>query len=151
MSAKDVLFKHLRAVEAGDWDTALSQISDDYRLAGVIPFPISLFVRIGKAQSLDMHKARKRALPDFRFNEDYLETSDQSVSIQVNLTGTHTGVIDYRGLVRGIPVVQPTGKAVKLNPEWFTYEVRNGLITRTVGKIPKNAGVPGLVRAVTEG
>jgi hypothetical protein len=55
----------------------------------------------------------------------------------VNLTGTHTGVIDYRGLVRGIPVVQPTGKLVKLNPEWFGYYVRGGLIYRRVGAIPK--------------
>lgn len=151
MNAKEVLFQHLRAVEAGDWETALSHISEQYQLAGVIPFPISLFVRIGKAQALDMHKARKRALPDFRFNEDYIETTDHSVSIQVNLTGTHTGVIDYRGLVRGIPVIPPTGKSVKLNPEWFTYEVRDNLITRTVGKIPKNAGVSGLVRVVREG
>lgn len=151
MSAKETVYQHLRAVEAGQWDKALALIGDNYSLQGVIPFPISLFIRIGKAQSLNMHKARKRALPDFKFNEDYLEETAESVRFQVNLTGTHTGVIDYRGLVRGIPVVQPTGKAVKLNPEWFTYLVRNGLIYRTIANIPKDAGVQGLVRAVTEG
>ncbi len=151
MAAKDIVSQHLRAVEAGDWDKALSFIGDDYRLEGVIPFPVSLFVRIGKAKSLDMHKARKRALPDFKFNEQYMEETAEAVKFQVNLTGTHTGVIDYTGLVRGVPVVPPTGKAVKLNPEWFTYTVRDGKIVKTVGEIPKNAGVPGLVRAVTEG
>ncbi|MDZ4765072.1 MAG: nuclear transport factor 2 family protein [Chloroflexota bacterium] len=149
MSAKEIVVQHLRAVEAGEWDKALALIAPDYQLQGVIPFPISLFIRIGKAQSLDMHKARKRALPDFQFNEQYLEETPQHVKFQVNLTGTQTGVIDYRGLVRGIPVIQPTGKAVKLDPEWFTYYVRDGLIHKTVGNIPKDAGVPGLVRAVT--
>jgi len=151
MSNKGVVSEHLRAVEAGDWDKALASIAENYRLEGVIPFPVNLFVRIGKAQSLNMHKARKRALPDFKFNETYLEETSEYVKFQVNLTGTHTGVIDYRGLVRGIPVVQPTGKAVKLNPEWFTYYVHNGLIYKTIGDIPKNAGVPGLVRSVMEG
>ncbi|MBC8098516.1 MAG: ester cyclase [Armatimonadetes bacterium] len=150
MSAKTVVMQHLRALEAGEWDSALAMIAEDYQLAGVIPFPVSLFIRIRKAQSLDMHKARKRALPDFKFNETYQAETPDSVKFQVNLTGTHTGVIDYRGLIRGIPVVQPTHKAVKLNPEWFTYYVRDGLIYKTVGDIPKNAGVPGLVRAVTE-
>lgn len=151
MPAKDTVFQHLRAIESGQWDEALALIADDYRLEGVIPFPLSLFIRIGKDQALNMHKARKVALPDFKFNETYLEETADKVRFQVSLTGTHTGVIDYRGLVRGIPVVQPTGKSVRLNPEWFTYYVRDGLIYRTIGNIPQNAGVPGLVRAVTEG
>jgi hypothetical protein len=151
MNAKEIVLQHLRAVEAGDWEQALGLIAEDYRLEGVIPFPVSLFIRIGKKQALDMHKARKRALPDFCFNETLVDETAESIKIQVNLTGTHTGVIDYRGLIRGIPVIQPTGKAVKLNPEWFTYQVRAGLIIKTIGDIPKNAGVPGLVRAVTAG
>lgn len=150
MSVKETVSKHLRLVEAGEWDKALALIAEDYKLEGLVPFPISMFVRIGKAQSLNMHKARKRALPDFKFNETYMDETPESIKFQVNLTGTHTGLIDYRGLIRGIPVIQPTGKAVKLNPEWFTYSVRDGLIYKTVGNIPKNAGVQGLVRAVTE-
>lgn len=120
MTAKQIVEQHLRTVEAGNWDKALSQIAEDYTLTGIIPFPVSLFVRIGKKNSLRMHQARKRALPDFKFNETYLEETPDHVKFQVNLTGTHTGVIDYRGILRGIPVVQPTGKKVKLNPEFFT-------------------------------
>ncbi|MBF6594330.1 MAG: ester cyclase [Thermaceae bacterium] len=151
MTAKEVVQQHLRYAEAGEWDEALAQIADDYKLTGLIPFPVSLFVRIGKKDSMRMHQARKRALPDFKFNKTYLEETPDRVKFQVNLTGTHTGVIDYRGILRGIPVVEPTGKKVELNPEYFTYFARNGLIYRTDGEIPKNAGVQGLVRAVTEG
>ena len=149
-SAKEIVTQHLRAVEAGRWDEADALIAADYRMSGTIPFPVSLFVKIGKAQALQMHKPRKRALPDFKFNERVLEESPDHVKLEVNLTGTHTGVIDYTAVLRGIPVIQPTGRALKLAPEYFTYFVSDGLIVRTVGQIPKGAGVQGLVRAVTQ-
>jgi hypothetical protein len=146
---KKVIFDHLRAVEAAQWEKVEADIDEKYQLTGVLPFPLNLFVKIGKSQALDMHKARKRALPNFKFNEDYLEETPTSVKIQVNLTGTHTGTIDYRGLIRGIPVIEPTGKEVKLNPEWFTYYVQNNKIVKIVADIPKNSGVHGLVKAVS--
>jgi predicted ester cyclase len=145
-----IVERHLRAVEAGDWITADELIAEDYTMSGTIPFPISLFVKIGKADALRMHTPRKRALPDFRFNETVLEENDGMVKLQVNLTGTHTGVIDYTGILRGIPVIQPTGRSVSLSSEYFTYFVRDGKIFKTIGQIPKGAGVQGLVRAVTE-
>lgn len=150
MQARNVVQAHLRAVEAGDWDTALSFIADDYKMTGIIPFPINLFVKIRKKEALRMHQARKRALPDFKFNETILAERDDMVKVQVNLSGTHTGVIDYTGVLRGVPVLQPTGKSVSLPNEYFTYFVRDGKITHTIGEIPKNAGVQALVRAVTE-
>ncbi|MBC7869540.1 MAG: hypothetical protein H7Y09_01765 [Chitinophagaceae bacterium] len=149
MNAKDIVQKHLRAVEAGDWQTAISSIADDYSMSGTIPFPINLFVKIKKKDALRMHRPRKIALPDFKFNEKILEESPDHVKLQVNLSGTHTGVIDYTGILRGIPVVQPTGKFIQLPDEYFDYFVRDGLIVKTIGKIPKNAGVGALIRAVT--
>jgi hypothetical protein len=59
-------------------------------------------------------------------------------------------VIDYTGILRGIPVIQPTGRSVSLASEYFTYFVRDGKIFKTIGQIPKGAGVQGFVRAVTE-
>lgn len=150
MNARQVVESHLRAVENGDWERALSFIADDYIMTGTIPFPVSLFVKIRKSGALTMHQARRRALPDFRFNETYLEQAPDHVRIQVNLTGTHSGTIDYRGILRGVPVIPPTHKAVKLNPEYFTYYVRGDQIYRTVGNIPKDAGVKGLVKAVSK-
>jgi predicted ester cyclase len=150
MNAKEIVQKHLRAVEAGNWDEADSYIGEDYTLSGIVPFPVSLFVRITKKDALRMHKPRKRAMPDFRFNETILEESPERVKIQVDLSGTQTGVIDYTGVLRGIPVVQPTGKKVSLLPEFFTYFVRDDKIVKTIGEIPRGAGVQGLVRAVTQ-
>lgn len=148
MKAKEIALLHLRALEAGNWDEAMKYIADDYSVTGLIPFPISLFVKIGKKDALQMHKPRKRAMPDFKFNETVLEETDDCVKFQVNLSGTHTGVIDYTGILRGIPVIAPTGKKVSLASEYFDYYVRDGMIVKTVGRIPKDAGVQGLVRAV---
>lgn len=151
MRAKEIVQRHMRAVEAGDWDQALALIADDYSLSGTIPFPISLFVKIRKKDALRMHRARRQALPDFHFNETVLNETDDMVKFQVNISGTHTGVIDYTGILRGIPVIQPTGRSVSLPSEYFTYWVRDGKIVKTHGEIPKNAGVQALVRAVSEG
>lgn len=150
MQAKQIVTQHLRAVEAGDWDKALSFIADDYVMTGTVPFPISLFMKIGKKDALRMHLPRKRALPDFRFNETVLSETDDSVKLQVNLSGTHTGVIDYTGILRGVPVIQPTGKRVSLPAEYFTWFVRDGKIVKTIDEIPKGAGVRGLAQAVAE-
>ena len=149
MTARDIVAAHLRAVEAGDWDKAMSFIGDDYRMTGTIPFPVSLIVKIGKKDALRMHIPRKRALPDFKFNEKVLSETDDTVALQVNLSGTQTGLIDYTGVLRGVPVIAPTGKRVNLPDEFFTYTVRDGKIVKTVGRIPKNAGVQALVRAVS--
>lgn len=150
MKPVEVVFNHLRSIEKGDWEKANSYIAENYTATGVIPFPISLFIKLRKKDALTMHKARKNALPDFKFNEEILESSDTMVKIQVNLTGTQTGTIDYRGILRGIPVMPPTGKFVKLNPEYFTYHIVNNKIEKVEIDIPKNAGVKGLVKAVTE-
>jgi hypothetical protein len=149
MKAYQIVQEHLRAVEAGDWEKADSYISSNYTMRGTIPFPIRLFVKITKKDSLRMHKPRKRALPDFKFNEKILEETDEMVKLQVNISGTHTGVIDYTGILRGVPVIQPTGKKISLPSEYFTYFVTNGQIFKTIGEIPKNAGVQALVRAVS--
>jgi predicted ester cyclase len=149
MKAYQIVQEHLRAVEAGDWEKADSYIAGDYIMSGMIPFPFSLFVKITKKDSLRMHKPRKRALPDFKFNEKILKESDEMVKLQVNISGTHTGVIDYTGILQGVPVIQPTGKKISLPSEFFTYFVADGQIIKTIGEIPKNAGVQALVRAVS--
>jgi predicted ester cyclase len=149
MKAYQIVQEHLRAVEVGDWEKADSYIATNYTMSGTIPFPISLFVKITKKDSLRMHKPRKQALPDFKFNEKILEENDEMVKLQVNISGTHTGVIDYNGILPGVPVIQPTGKKINLPSEYFTYFVENGQIVKTIGKIPKNAGVQALVKAVS--
>ena len=83
----------------------------------------------------------KRALLDFKFNERVLEETDEVAKFQVNLSGTHTSVIDSTSVLRGMPVVQPTGKQVSLPSRFFTYYVRAGKIVKTIGAMEIPHGI----------
>jgi hypothetical protein len=81
----DIVIKHFRAVEDGDWAKANSYIAEDYKMKMEgMPF----FISIKKENALDMHKARKRAFPDFRFNEEIEYEKDNQVKIAVYFTET---------------------------------------------------------------
>lgn len=141
-SPKEIVQEHLRAAEAGDFDKANSLLADDYtmKMKGM-PF----FISIKKPNALDMHKARKIAFPDFRFNEKIEWEKDNQVKISVYLSGTHTGVLDYPSAV-GVPRTEPTGKKIDLPAEYFVYSVENDKIVRTDGEIPEGHGPAALMK-----
>jgi predicted ester cyclase len=131
-----VVAAHLRALEAGDWDKANSYLADNYKMKMQgMPF----FVSIPKSDALLMHKARKTAFPDFKFNEKTEWQRDNQVKIAVYLTGTHTGLLDYPKNV-GVPRTEPTGKTINLPSEYFVYSVENNKIVDTYGEIPEGHG-----------
>ncbi len=130
---------HLRAAEAGDWRDADALLDPGFsmQMKGM-PF----FVTIPYARALDMHKARKTALPDFRFNEKVELEDGNSVRIAVYLSGTHTGPLDYP--IDEVPKVAATGKTIALPVEYFTYFVEHDRIVRVFGDIPDGSGPPAL-------
>ena len=138
-SPSDVVQAHLRTIEAGDWATAQSQLASDFsmQMKGM-PF----FAKIDVDHALDMHKARKRAFPDFRFNEKIESVQGNAVKIAVYLTGTHTGFLDYP--IDAVPKLEATGKAIDLPAEYFTYYVEHDTIRRVFGEIPPGHGPPAL-------
>lgn len=138
----EVVQAHLRAVEAGDWEKANSYLADDYsmKMEGM-PF----FVSIKKADALSMHKARKQAFPDFKFNEKIELEQDNQVKVAIYLTGTHTGQLDYPKNV-GVPKNAATGKSINLPSEYFTYSVENDKIVHTYGMIPEGHGPKALMK-----
>ncbi len=134
----EIVLAHLRACEAGNWEAAASQLGPEYRLKMKgMPF----FVSVNREHALDVHKARKRAFPDFRFNET-IESRGNAVTVTVFLSGTHTGFLDYP--VGGVPKLSPTGKTIRLPSESFTYYVESDRIVYTYGEIPEGHGPPAL-------
>ena len=138
----EIVQAHLRAVEAGDWEKANSYLADNYsmKMEGM-PF----FVSIKKADALAMHKARKQAFPDFKFNEKIEMEKDNQVKVAIYLTGTHTGLLDYPENV-GVPKTEATGKSINLPAEYFTYSVENDKIVHTYGVIPEGHGPKALMQ-----
>lgn len=138
----EVVMLHLRAVEAGDWEKANSYLADDYKMKMEgMPF----FVSIKKSDALNMHKARKTAFPDFKFNEKVELEKDNQVKVAIYLTGTHTGLLDYPKNV-GVPKTEATGKSIDLPAEYFTYSVENYKIVHTYGFIPEGHGPQALMK-----
>lgn len=138
-SPGELVRAHLRAVEAGDWQTAEAQLDPAFtmQMKGM-PF----FVKIPFADALAMHKARKRAFPDFTFNEKVEAAEGNSVRVAVFLKGTHTGFLDYP--IKEVPKLEATGKPIDLPAEYFTYFFENDRVTRIYGEIPEGHGPPAL-------
>lgn len=138
-SPTELVEAHLRAIEAGDWPAAQAQLDPQFsmQMKGM-PF----FAKIGFADALAMHKARKQAFPDFRFNEKLDEADGNSVRVAVFLKGTHTGYLDYP--IKEVPKLEATGKAIDLPAEYFTYFFENNRIRRIYGEIPEGHGPPAL-------
>lgn len=137
----DIVLKHLRAVEKGDWVEANSYLAQNYnmKMKGM-PF----FIHIGKKDALQVHKARKQAFADFKFNEQVEFESLNQVKIAMYLTGTHTGLLDYPKAA-GVPKTEATGKKINLPAEYFTYSVENDQIVDTFGYIPAGHGPTALM------
>jgi hypothetical protein len=138
-SPREVVSEHLRAVEAGDWDVAQAQIAPGFtmQMEGM-----PRWVTIDRPNALDTHQARKRAFPDFRFNETIERQEGNSVTIAVYLTGTHTGYLDYP--INQVPELEATGRSINLPAEYFTYYIENDRIRAVFGRIPEGHGPPAL-------
>jgi hypothetical protein len=138
-SPQDVVREHLRAVESGEWDVAEAQIAPEFtmQMEGM-----PRWVTIDRPSALDTHQARKRAFPDFRFNETIERLEENSVTIAVYLTGTHTGYLDYP--IDQVPELEATGRSINLPAEYFTYYIENDQIHAIFGRIPEGHGPPAL-------
>jgi predicted ester cyclase len=131
--------EHLRFIEAGELDRAEDQLAPGFtmQMKGM-PF----FVSIKRADALVMHRARKRAFPDFKFNEKIVKAEGNAVTIAVFLSGTHTGYLDYP--LKEVPKLRATGRTIALPVEYFTYFVEDDKIRHIFGDIPEGSGPPAL-------
>jgi len=138
----EIVIAHLRAIENGDWDKANSYLAENYsmKMKGM-PF----FISIKKADALSMHKARKTAFPDFKFNQKIESATNNQVKVAIYLTGTHTGLLDYPKNV-GVPITKATGKKIDLASEYFIYSIENDKIVDTYGEIPEGHGPKALLQ-----
>lgn len=138
----EIVKAHLRAVENGEWEKADAYLADDYtmKMKGM-PF----FISIKKKDALMIHRARKQAFPDFKFNEKIEFVKQNQVKVAIYLTGTHTGLLDYPKNI-GVPKTPATGKKIDLPSEYFVYSIENDKIVHTYGEIPEGHGPKALMK-----
>jgi hypothetical protein len=127
----------LRAIEASDFDHAMSHLADGMMFSGATPEPVPADVWLG------LHRQMNLACPDFSFNASHLHPHGDVIHVSVSLSGTQQNDLDLTGF--GLPFVAATGKSFKLPMEELSFSVDDGMVTGlSVGKVA-GGGVAGIL------
>lgn len=78
------------ALARGDEEVCSSYMADDFMVVGPTPQPL------GKHEFIEVHKMLADAIPDFSFNTGDAREDGDKVTLTIQITGTHTGVLDLR-------------------------------------------------------
>lgn len=126
------------AIEAQDWDRALSLLANDYLFSGATPTPV------GGAEWIGVHRALAAAMPDLRMNYVPAKSDGSHTEGTVKLTGTHTG--EFFLPAPGIPRVPATGKVIANPTEHVWVTVKDGTLANwRVEQVP-NGGLAGILK-----
>jgi hypothetical protein len=93
------------AFEAGDWDTVLSYMTDDFQADGV-----GFAQPLGAQEWLVVSKALRGGFPDISYNFEIESVEGDVVRSSTQITGTHTGDLDLSPL--GMGVIPATGRSI---------------------------------------
>lgn len=126
------------AIEAQNWDKALSLLADGFVFSGATPNPIS------GAEWIGVHRALGAAMPDLRMNYIPSVSNGTHTEGTVKLTGTHTG--EFSAPMPGLPRVAATGKAIANPTEHVWVAVKDGKLTEwRVEQVP-SGGLLGILK-----
>ena len=91
------------ALEAADFDTAASYLSDDFQFSSpMMPQPLNA------AQWIGFTRALRAGVPDLSYNFRIHGAEGNVVRVSTQISGTHTGDLDMSGM--GVGVIPATGK-----------------------------------------
>ncbi len=140
MDAETVVREALAVAESGDMSNAGQYMTDDFKFSGPVPEPV------GKAEFLGLQGGLIRAIPDWRFNAKNFKVQGNTVTFNVQITGTQTGTLDTH--IPGMPAVPPTDKRISLPQETITVTMRGDKIaTFDVTPVP-GGGVMGILQQI---
>jgi predicted ester cyclase len=111
-------------------EIAKSLLADGFEFSGPVPEPLDADRWIG------MQKKMMAAFPDRKFNVEDLHLHGDEVHCSVQVTSTHTEVLDLSEL--GIPSIPATGKTVSLPREDVTFTFAGDKIASI-----RTSGAPG--------
>jgi len=137
MDDPNVALELFDLIEAGDFDGVAALLTDDFVFSGPVPEPIGAQMYIGFQAKL------KEAFPDWSFNVSHGHAHGDTVHVNVDITGTHTGNLDLSPM--GLPVVPATGIAIQLPTEDVYVTVRGDRVAALETAATEGAGVPGIL------
>ncbi len=145
MSAEELVKTFMIALEAKDYDTANSYLTDDFLFSGWTPQPL------GKEQFITIMSGLKAGIPNLTYNfhtihdrrdpQDKLQES--YVKMTTHITGTQTDSFILPPL--GTPPIPQMDGTVSLPEESWNYTLANEKITRIVVGHVSGGGIQGLL------
>lgn len=137
MNRTEIARTVMEAAARGDAATAKSHLSNDFVLTGPTPEPLNA------EQWLGLHQLINVGMPDFSFNISDVQEKGDTVTLTMQITGTHQGTLDLSPM--GLPVIPATGIRVKLPVEKPQITFRGDKIIGAHLDIPPGGGVIGLL------
>ncbi|HEX2687194.1 MAG TPA: nuclear transport factor 2 family protein [Kofleriaceae bacterium] len=107
---------------AGNLDTYLGMLSDEYRLeVNGQPTPVNREI------ATILLRALTKAIPDLDLGVTNLrQVGDDKVMFETRITGTHQGVME----IPGIPPSPPTQRRIQGDPQTATFWFKGGKLVR---------------------
>lgn len=121
MNKRETVQALVDSVQKGDFEAVKSMLADDFQFSGPVPEPISKEVWLGMSSSL------KTAFPDLDYHFKVIGTEGNVVRATSQLSGTHTGSFDLRGMNMG--VIAATNKAFSAKREKTKITLQENKVT----------------------
>jgi len=133
MDPRSTVQSLMDAVQMGNFESAKSLLSSDFKFSGPVPEPIS------GAEWMGMSANLKAAFPDLDY-QFKIESVDGDVAhISAELKGTHKGDLDLTAMNMG--VIPATGKSFKAAHEHGKATLRDGKIAAWAMEPTEGAGL----------
>ena len=120
MNPKDTVQAMMDAIQMGDFESAKSYLSNDFKFSGAVPEPIS------RQEWIEMSTNLKAAFPDLDYQFTTDGSSGDTVNVSAQLRGTHKGNLDLTAMHMG--VIPATGKSFKAAREHGKAMLRDGKV-----------------------
>ena len=130
MGTLDTVNAFNAAINAQQWDTAASYLTDDFVFSGVTPQPQ------GKQEFIEGQRRWAAGVPDWRLELENLSESGDTVRGVAHITGTHTGTLELPNM----PVFAATGRHFDTRDDLAGTLRGNQIATITVVQ-----GTPGIL------
>jgi len=133
MDTKATVQSLMDAIQMGNFESAKSLFSSDFKFSGPVPQPIS-----GK-EWMEMSANLKVAFPDLNYRFKVESVDGNTAHISGELSGTHKGSLDLTSMHMG--TIPATGKSFKAAHEHGNVTVRDGKVTAWAMEPTEGAGL----------
>jgi uncharacterized protein len=126
--------------ETGNIERGRKVYHEEFQLSGPVPFPLN------REQYFEMAKGIAEGIPNWSFNISNISVNKNVVTLSVQITGTHTGLL--RLPIPGFSPIPATGKTIKIPKEELQITVENNRVSSAIVSSVPGGGIPGMLEQI---